>query len=597
MKIREVTIHNWRSIRDLRLSSEDLMIFIGQNNHGKSNILSAVLFFFGEIGLDRLDFHRTEDNLFVEILFGELDENDRTTFKKYVTAKNNIRVRKKATKDGGFSYHGHIEAPQEDWLKEENISQYSKREDAQALPLVDLLPATGRITKDAFKQAQEQFIQQHRNDLKFSYEIESGPFLGAKNVAKGIFGEVYYVPSVKKAEDDLSVKGRSVFSALYARVINKMSETNTEFREAKQRIASLMQILNKTNEDGTENKKRPPELRSFEESLEAELANWSTKIDVEIIPPEIDDIFKVGTTVWVDDGIRTDVGRKGQGLQRALIFALVRSLAKLTRREREIPKEPEEEGAEVSSRQASKSSYFVLEEPELYLHPQAQRELFDSLVELSKAESQVLLCTHSSSFISLDRYRSICIVRKNTLEEGTTIFQCAEDLFVEVSDKDLFNLTYWINPDRGELFFARKVILAEGPTEKAIIPLLAEKLGVFRHDLTVIDCGSKDSMPSYLQLLNKFRIPYVAIYDRDHQVGKSPDAIASADKASARVQQHLDAAIGKTIILENDIEEELGIIEPGKKNKPYLTVAYVKAEGFALPDSLREKVASIYSEI
>jgi len=573
------------------------MIFIGQNNHGKSNILSAILFFFGEIGLDPLDFHRTTQELFVQILFGELDENDRTTFKKYVTAKNNMRVRKKATKDGGFSYHGYVEAPQEDWLKEENIAQYSKRENAQALPLADLLPATGRITKDTFSQAQQQYIQEHGNDLKFSYEMESGPFLGAKNVAKGIFGEVYHVPSVKKVEDDLSAKGRSVFSALYARVINKMSETNSEFREAKERIASLMRILNKTNEDGTENKQRPPELRSFEESLEAELADWSTKIDVEIIPPEIDHIFKVGATVWLDDGIRGDVGRKGQGLQRALIFALVRSLAKLTRREREIPEESEEEGAQVPSRQASKSSYFVVEEPELYLHPQAQRELFDSLVELSNAESQVLLCTHSSSFISLDQYRSICIVRKNTVEEGTTIFQCTEELFAGASDKELFNLTYWINPDRGELFFARKVVLTEGPTGKTILPLLAEKLGFFRHDFTVVDCGSKDSMPSYLQLLNKFRIPYVAVYDRDHQVDKSGDAIACADKASARVEEHVDRGIGETIILENDIEEELGISEPGKKNKPYLAVGHVQAEGFALLDSLRGKVESIYSQI
>ena len=52
MKTREVTIHNWRSIRTVTLSAHDLMIFIGQNNHGKSNILSAILFFFGEMGLD-----------------------------------------------------------------------------------------------------------------------------------------------------------------------------------------------------------------------------------------------------------------------------------------------------------------------------------------------------------------------------------------------------------------------------------------------------------------------------------------------------------------------------------------------------------------
>jgi len=429
MKIREVKIHNWRSIQDLRLSSEDLMIFIGQNNHGKSNILSAILFFFGEIGLDGLDFHRTSGELFVEVLFGELDENDRTTFKKYVTAQNTMLVRKKATKDGGFSYHGYLESPQEHWLKEENIVQFSKREDAEALPLASLLPATGRITKEAFRQAQEYFIQQHRNELTFSYEIETGPFLGAKNVAKGIFGDVYFIPSVKKAEDDLSAKGRSVFSALYARVINKMSKTNKEFQEAKQRIASLMRILNRINEDGTENKERPPELISFEESLGTELANWSTKVDVEIIPPNIDDIFRVGATVWVDDGIRTDIGRKGQGLQRALIFALVRSLAKLTRLEHEATQGSSGEGTETPTRQASKSSYFILEEPELYLHPQAQRELFDSLLELSKGENQVFLCTHSSSFINVDRYRSICIVRKNTLEEGTSILQCTEDLF------------------------------------------------------------------------------------------------------------------------------------------------------------------------
>lgn len=215
MKIRELTIHNWRSIHDLFLSVEDLMIFIGQNNHGKSNILSAILFFFGEISLDVLDFHRDRENLFVEILFGELDDGDRTTFKKYVTTKNNIRVRKEATKECTFTYHGYLEVPEEEWLREENISNYLKRKDAETLPLAGLLPDSGRITKDAFHQAQEKYIKQKREILNFSYELEAGPFLGAKNVAKGIFGDVYFVPSVKKAEDDLSTKGRSVFNALY----------------------------------------------------------------------------------------------------------------------------------------------------------------------------------------------------------------------------------------------------------------------------------------------------------------------------------------------------------------------------------------------
>jgi len=595
MKIREVTIHSWRSIRSVTLSVQDLMIFIGQNNHGKSNILSAILFFFGEVGLDGLDFHRDAKELFVEVMFGDLDDSDETTFKKYVTAQNTIQVRKVATKEHGFSYHGYVETPEEDWLKEASIGAYTKREDAETLPLADLLPSAGRITKDAFREAQEQYIEQHRDDLSFSYELEQGPFLGAKNVAKGIFGDVYFVPSVKKAEEDLTTKGRSVFSALYTRVINKMSETNKEFRDAKERIASLMRILNRTNEDGTENTARPAELTSFEKSLDEEIRNWAATIDVEITPPDLDDIFKIGATVWVDDGIRTDVGRKGQGLQRALIFALVRSFATLAHQLRQENGTPEGDEGRGSSRQASRSTYFVFEEPELYLHPQAQRELFDSLVELSKGESQVFLCTHSSSFISLDLYRSICVVRKKTVEEGTTVFQRTEELFPGVREKDLFNIAYWINPDRGELFFARKVLLVEGATDKTVLPSLAHKLGVFRHDYTLIDCGSKDSMPSYIQLLNTFKIPYVVVYDRDHQVGKSPDAIASADNASRRVESQVDAALGQCVVMENSIEEELGITDPTNRNKPYVALAHAEADGFSLADSLRDKVKSVYA--
>ncbi len=592
MKIREIEIENWRSIKKETISFQDLIILIGQNNHGKSNVIFALLFFFNEIGIDPLDFNDGSDELFIEVLFGDLDESDQRTFKKYITAAGTMRVRKQAKKDVGFSYHGYVESPTEDWLREEKISDYAKREVADTLPLSYLLPKSGRITKEAFKEAQERYIQERHDSLRFNYEIEPGPFLGAKNVPGGIFGDVYFVPSVKKAADDLSTRGRSVFSELYTRVINKMSESNEEFREAKNRISSLIRILNKTKEDGTENTSRPRELTDFEKSLQSELVNWNTTIDVEIIPPNLDDIFKVGATVWLNDGIRTDVSRKGQGLQRALIFALVRSLAQLTRQQYESTPEA---GEEVVARKKSKSTYFILEEPELYLHPQAQRELFDSLVALSKGESQVVLCTHSSSFISLEYYRSICIVRKNSLREGTTVFQCKEELFPAAGERDLFNLTYWINPDRGELFFARKVILTEGATDKTVIPFLAHRIGVFRHDYTIIDCGSKDSIPSYLHLLNKFRIPYVAVYDLDHQAGKSPDAIVSADKASSRIEAKIDASLGRWVILENDIEEEIGVTDPSRKNKPHLSLEHVASNAFIISAQLKGKIETIYA--
>ena len=598
MKIKNIQIKNWRSIVSETVDFNDLMILIGQNNHGKSNILSALLFFFGEIGLQELDFNSKATDLWIEIEFSDLIAEEIQTFQKYVTTTNTIKIRKVAIKGETFSYHGYIEEPSDDWLKEGNISEFTSRETAQNLPLYNLLPDSGRITKDIFKQAQTEYIQANRESLTFEYRLETTNFLGAKNVAKGIFGDLFFIPSIKRASDELSTKGNSVFSQLYARVISKMSETDPKFIEAKQKIIELSKILNKTNDDGEPNKNRPSDLTSLESLLDEELKSWEAKVDIQITPPNVDDIFKVGASVWVDDGIKTDVERKGHGLQRALIFALLRAWSKILKEEREIAEvnelsDPQEKPK--GRRKASKSTYFIFEEPELFLHPQAQKELFASLVALSAEESQIVLCTHSSSFLGLEHHKSICIVKKDSVAEGTKILQYTGNLFNESEDKKKFNLTYWINPDRSELFFAKKVILLEGQTEKSIIPLLAQKLGVFRYDFTLIDCGSKDTIPQYINLLNKFQLRYTVVYDKDHQEGKSEDAIASADISSNLIEENVDSAYGETVILVNDIEEEIGILEKSGKNKPYMAINYVSNDEFQISADLKQKIETIFN--
>ena len=68
MNIDKIKIHNWRSIPDIEIAFEDLMIFIGQNNSGKSNIISSLLYFFGSITQNDLDFHNNTTELFVEVM-------------------------------------------------------------------------------------------------------------------------------------------------------------------------------------------------------------------------------------------------------------------------------------------------------------------------------------------------------------------------------------------------------------------------------------------------------------------------------------------------------------------------------------------------
>ncbi|EEV24882.1 ATP-dependent OLD family endonuclease [Actinobacillus minor 202] len=585
MKIQSIEIKNWRSIKELKIAAQDLMIIIGQNNHGKSNLLSAILFFFGEIKHHDLDFSQGSQELFVELEFTDLDEQDKTTFEKYLTQQETIRVRKTAYLNGSFEYKGWIQICSEDYLKEENAGSYTNRETANSLPFHPHLPTTGRLTKQHIIDAQQKYIQENFTNLSFSYELETTNFMGAKSVAKGIFGDVYFLPAIKNAADDFSSKDTSIFGKLLGEVVETMSQYNSDWQGTKQQLTNLFSKFSKYI-DGKENANRPEQLSNLENELSKELSSWNAYFDIELNAPDIDTILKSNASVWINDGTRTDIARKGHGLQRAVTIALIQLIAK--RQLQAI------NNTETTTRVASKSRYFIFEEPELYLHPQAQRALFDSFVHLSETGSQVILCTHSSNLISMDKYKSIYIVKKENEQAGSKVTQCQEDLF-DGNQKNEWNLSYWINPDRGELFFAEKVILVEGQTDKVIIPALADRLGVFKYSYTIIDCGSKQNIPLYIKLLNKFSIPYIAVYDKDHQEHKKTNsqAIGAADSATKAILDEVVEGLGITVELVNDIEEELGY-ESGKSGKPFQALQHIKSDSFQLSGSFSEKIRIIY---
>ncbi len=583
MKIKSILISNWRSIKSLSIDAEKLMIIIGQNNHGKSNLLSALLFFFGEIKHQDLDFNIGSNSLFVEIEFSDLDQEDKNTFKKYVDVNGNIKVRKTAYMDGSFEYKGYTEIPLEEWLQEDKASSYTKRELASNLPFVSFLPS-GKLSKQNIVDAQNQYIQANKETVKLKHDLETTNFMGLKSVAKGIFGDVYFIPALKEASEDFSSKDSSAFGKIYADIISSVSDQDSDWKITKERLMNLFCTLNKKDSEGNPNQKRPKQITDLEVSISNELSAWGTDVEIEVTPPDIGGMFKANTQVFINDGVRTDIRRKGHGLQRALIFALIKVIANRTK---------SEDDTSSSGRQPSKSKYFIFEEPELYLHPQAQREVFDSFIDLSE-KNQVILCTHSSSLLDVKLYKSIYIATKDNDKEGTKIKNCSEDIFDEDARKNL-NLSYWINPDRAELFFAKKVILLEGQTDKTIVPFLAKKLGIFRHDYTLIDCGSKGSIPAYIKLLNKFQIPYLAVFDKDHQLEKDQNAKAFADNQTNQILSLIDSKYGREVIFDNDIEEELGIVESSNKNKPYVALNFVSQNNFQIPDQLRIKITTIYS--
>jgi CRISPR-associated exonuclease Cas4 len=168
--------------------------------------------------------------------------------------------------------------------------------------------------------------------------------------------DVFFVPAVKDVLEELNTRWKSIFSQLLERVINQMSTNNQAYRAAKEQIGTLIQTLNKQAPWWGINTQRPAELSWLEQRMSEELTNRGAIIDIEITPPEIDDVFKLWTNVRVDDGIKTDASRKWNWLQRWLIFALIKSWVNIIKEEMEAM----EWDANASTRQKSKSFYFIL---------------------------------------------------------------------------------------------------------------------------------------------------------------------------------------------------------------------------------------------
>lgn len=241
-----------------------------------------------------------------------------------------------------------------------------------------------------------------------------------------------------------------------------------------------------------------------------------------------------------------------------------------------------------------KDAVILFEDPELYLHPQKSRELYDCFIKLSKLGTKIYLKTYSSSFLGLKQYKSICVIKK--INNNVRIVQAKDGIFKGDAIK-AFNMNYWINPDRSELFFAKKVILVEGQTDKIVISFLGKLLKVFKYDYSIIECGSKSTIPQFIMLLNLFKIPYVVIYDKDNHNWRTKEEIFNSKQKNKMIRSLVKENLGFCIECENDMEEEIYDRKNERssyKNKPFNALKYISNENYVVPERLKEKIKKIY---
>ncbi len=158
-------------------------------------------------------------------------------------------------------------------------------------------------------------------------------------------------------------------------------------------------------------------------------------------------------------------------------------------------------------------------------------------------------------------------------------------------------MNYWINPDRSEIFFAKKVILVEGQTDKIVLGYLSKKLGIYKYDYSILECGSKSLIPQFIKLLNVFKIPYIAVYDKDNHLWRTPEEIENSNQKNKTIQRTVKKEFGEWLEFENDIEEEIyqeNRERKNYKNKPFYALKTVTDENFVVPTNLEKKVRTIF---
>jgi len=190
----------------------------------------------------------------------------------------------------------------------------------------------------------------------------------------------------------------------------------------------------------------------------------------------------------------------------------------------------------------------LIDEPEIHLHPQMIKRLFD-LFEENISEKQIFLTTHSTLFVQpelLSRvYRTV-----QDKEQGTHFHSLAG------AKVDTNRLEQELNADNCEMFFADRVLLVEGISDRIFMRSLLQTF--YRNtqlDIKVIPVHGKENVDTYVELLRAFHIRYFVMLDKDAFLDPNIHTIASVRKSNSydQEQERLHEA-GIYILPHGDIE-------------------------------------------
>ena len=615
MKIKKVHIENFRSIKSVDLNLMPYIVFVGKNNSGKSNLMIALDAFFNdstEINDFRKEKGKKTNQLSITVLFSQLNENEKELYKGKLLnegEKNEcliLRYTANLSKDGeeitSKKYEYKTKSLKLDskeainrfggLLDDELYKSKTKIEKSENLPAdfkklaTEFLEEKGsnRFAKAEYISLRDNYIGNLINKYPHFGKDEFKTIKISSTSRNQYIGNYFFIPAVQdvEAETRYTARGKKNLNLLMNYVLDQMQDEEKK-REKEKDIQNILKEIYRIGD-------KDSEIYELQQILNQQLQTFdNSKLSFDAELPNLSKLIRDSLKIYIDDGIKTEVHYKGHGLQRYFMVVLFKVWSEKLREMRLKEKDVKKEGEMSSS-----STYFAIEEPELFLHPQYQRMMRSYLQNISEDEGhQVILNTHSPHFIEFNNMLQVAKVYREDLAEDTKVIQPLEfNKDNSIKEKEFVytwgrsenrhkfgqinrvNMDYYLNPNRNEMFFADKVVLVEGQTEKMLFQAWANYF--FGDDIALInkisyiDCLGKFNFQQFIKILGEFKIPFVVIVDSDIDKSQKTQDINRFIKNDTLNENGLFFELEPDFEGEFEIKQyELDYESGERKHKPY----------------------------
>lgn len=510
MRIKTISIKNFRSLKDVDIEFDDITTFIGPNGTGKSTVLRALDWFFngskgGELSDEDCSYGAVDEPIEVRVTFGSLSAADRQVLGKYVTDDMDVFTAWKTRSPDGAETLSANSKGFPLFTPVKNAPNATQKKDLYK-KLRDGSPELGlraAATGPAVDEAMTQWEAEHIDLLEDTPEVQTN-FFGFNSNAKmsGLFDFVLVTADLRASEESQDAKST---------IIGRILERSVDRTVADERVAEIVE-QSRRDQQSVYDEAFGEQLAKITSDLNVVVEGYTPGRSVSVKPANIE-LKALRTTFEVsilDGNTETTVERQGHGFQRTLLISALQMLAQSGA--------AGEEGVIC----------LAIEEPELFQHPiqaQAFAKVLRTLAEDDTRSIQVTYATHSPYFIEAQKFHQVRrMTRSKDHQPEVTVHSATLgdiktrlDSIIKSSSVES-QLDGTISNQLSTAVFSDRAFLVEGTTECAVFYGLGDRNGVGSLEasgLSIVPVSGKMNIPLAHAILDALGVPVYALFDAD----------------------------------------------------------------------------------